>query len=83
MSRLVIQMIDANRPEIVTNRGQPKPPGGEQAANAPQPADSSRHPTTQDAKVNSTIPALLLVMGWRYWRSHGRGHRFETVTPTT
>src|SRR5215207_2909656 len=39
------------------------PTGGEQAANALQPGDSSRHTTTLDAKVGSTITALLLVDG--------------------
>jgi hypothetical protein len=55
--------MPSNRPEIVTNNGQPKPAGGEQAVSPLQPADSSRHATTANAKVGSTIAALLLVDG--------------------
>src|SRR5215216_3045677 len=49
--------------------------GGEQAANSLQPAGSSRHATTLNAKVEGMMEALRLVTKWRCWRSHGRGHR--------
>jgi hypothetical protein len=61
VASFVIQMIDANRPEIVTNSGQPKPVGGEQAAYALQLGNSSRHTTTSDAKVRGAIEASPLV----------------------
>src|SRR5215218_10171214 len=48
--------------------------GGIQAANALQPDSSSRHTTTANPKVRSTIPASPLVTGRRCLRSHGRDH---------
>jgi hypothetical protein len=49
--------IHGDRPEIVTNNGQPKPAGGEQAANALQLGSSSRYTTTPNAKVGDAIEA--------------------------
>src|SRR5215218_3155922 len=47
--------------------------GGEQAADALQPDNTSRHATTANAKVTGAIEALLLVMGRPCLRSHSRG----------
>jgi hypothetical protein len=43
--------------------------GAEQAANALQPGNSSRHATTANAKVRGGIEALRLVRRWRCLRS--------------
>jgi hypothetical protein len=77
------KIVHDDRPENVTDKPPPCPAGGEQAANVLQPDSSSRHATTLNAKVRGMIEALRLVMSWRCLRSPGRGHRFETVTPTT
>jgi hypothetical protein len=53
--------IHGDRPEIVTNNGQLKPAGGEQAANALQRDGSTRYTTTANAKVRDAIEALPLV----------------------
>jgi hypothetical protein len=49
--------------------------GAEQAANALQPGNSSRHATTANAKVRGGIEALRLVRRWRCLRSHGSYQR--------
>jgi hypothetical protein len=50
----------------------------EQAVNTLQP-DSTRHyATTANSEVGSTLATSLLVTGGPCFRSHGRGHRFET-----
>ena len=46
---------------IVTDSSAAEPAGGEQAANPLQAHDASRHTTTLNAKVGSTIEASLLV----------------------
>src|SRR5829696_2535779 len=51
---------------IVTADRQKQAVGGEQAANPLQPADSSRHATTLDAKVSGTTAASPLVAGRPY-----------------
>ena len=67
-------IIDANRPEIVTNKRTLDSAGGEQAANTLQPADSSRHATPLDAKVTDTITASPLVRRRPCLSSHGSAH---------
>jgi catechol 2,3-dioxygenase-like lactoylglutathione lyase family enzyme len=47
--------MDRERSENVTNNGQPEPAGCEQAANPLQPAGSSRHATTPNAKVEGIV----------------------------
>jgi hypothetical protein len=57
----VMDSIHGDRPEIVTNNGQPKPAGGERAASLLQLGNTSRYATTPNAKVRDAIEALPLV----------------------
>jgi hypothetical protein len=54
--------IGSHAAEVRTTAGGDLP-GGEQAASVLHPDSRSRHTTTLDAKVGSTITALLLVDG--------------------
>jgi hypothetical protein len=56
------EIVHRDRPENVTDKPPLIPAGGEQAANALHTADSSRHATTQDAKLRDTIAASPVVM---------------------
>jgi hypothetical protein len=60
------KIVHHDRPENVTDKAHLILAGGEQAANALQPADSRRHATTRNAKVSGTIAASPLVMGRPY-----------------
>jgi hypothetical protein len=66
--------MDRERSENVTNNGQPEPAGGEQAANALQPDNSSRHSTTPNAKVEGIVAASPLATRPPCLLSHGRSH---------
>jgi hypothetical protein len=58
-----------------------EPAGGEQAADALQPAGSSRFGTTANAKVGDGLQALLLVMRRPYLFSHDKDHGVLRALP--
>jgi hypothetical protein len=83
VSMLVIEGSAMTVSGSLRRTGQAEPGGEQTGGEHLQPDSSSRHATTPNGKVRSAIEALRLVTRWRCLRSHGRGHRFETVTHTT